>query len=574
MRLGLAQLNPTVGDLAGNRRKILDAYTALVAQGAELVVFPELAVCGYPPRDLLFKRRFVPDVAETLAQIAAATGAVPAIVGTVELNPTGRGRPFYNSAAFCYRGAVVAIGRKCLLPTYDVFDEDRYFEPATSPTVVDHAGVRIGLTICEDIWTHPMISTRRLYSGRMPIEQLADQKCDLMVNLSASPWHNAKDGVRQNLVVSKAARALGCAVAYINAIGGNDELIFDGRSHVVDAQGHVTAGLAAFAEELRVVEVCLARTSVSSAAVSVASVSQRSTLNPQLAASFAPAELSDIYHALVLGLRDYAQKSGFKRALIALSGGIDSAIVAVLAADAFGPENVIGVSLPSAISSQHSRDDARILAENLGIRFETIAIADAVVAAETALGPIFAGRAPDVTEENIQARVRGVLMMALSNKFGSLLLTTGNKSEMAVGYCTLYGDMCGGLAVISDVFKTQIFALARWINSPAAPGDGREIIPLNTIEKPPSAELRPGQVDQDSLPPYDILDAILKGYVEEGLSRRDLIAQGFAESVVNDVVRKVDLNEYKRKQAAPGLKITPLAFGVGRRIPIVQKYVS
>ena len=577
MRLGLAQLNPTVGDLAGNRRKILDAYTALVAQGAELVVFPELAVCGYPPRDLLFKRRFVPDVAETLAQIAAATGAVPAIVGTVELNPTGRGRPFYNSAAFCYRGAVVAIGRKCLLPTYDVFDEDRYFEPATSPTVVDHAGVRIGLTICEDIWTHPMISTRRLYSGRMPIEQLADQKCDLMVNLSASPWHNAKDGVRQNLVVSKAARALGCAVAYINAIGGNDELIFDGRSHVVDAQGHVTAGLAAFAEELRVVEVSLARTSVSSAAVSAvsaASVFQRSTLNPQLAASFAPAELSDIYHALVLGLRDYAQKSGFKRALIALSGGIDSAIVAVLAADAFGPENVIGVSLPSAISSQHSRDDARLLAENLGIRFETIAIADAVIAAETTLGPLFAGRPPDVTEENIQARVRGVLMMALSNKFGSLLLTTGNKSEMAVGYCTLYGDMCGGLAVISDVFKTQIFALARWINSPAAPGAGREIIPLNTIEKPPSAELRPGQVDQDSLPPYDILDAILKGYVEEGLSRRDLIAQGFAESVVNDVVRKVDLNEYKRKQAAPGLKITPLAFGVGRRIPIVQKYVS
>ena len=246
----------------------------------------------------------------------------------------------------------------------------------------------------------------------------------------------------------------------------------------------------------------------------------------------------------------------------------------MLAADAFGPENVIGVSLPSSISSQHSRDDARILAENLGIRFETIAIADAVVAAETALGPIFAGRASDVTEENIQARVRGVLMMALSNKFGSLLLTTGNKSEMAVGYCTLYGDMCGGLAVISDVFKTQIFALARWINSPAAPGAGREIIPLNTIEKPPSAELRPGQVDQDSLPPYDILDAILKGYVEEGLSRRDLIAQGFAESVVNDVVRKVDLNEYKRKQAAPGLKITPLAFGVGRRIPIVQKYVS
>lgn len=570
MRLGLAQLNPIVGDLAGNRRKILEAYAALVAQGAELVVFPELIVCGYPPRDLLFKRRFVPDVAESLAQIATAIGAVPALIGTVELNPTGRGRPFYNSAAFCYRGTVAAVARKCLLPTYDVFDEDRYFEPATSPSVVDHAGHRIGVTLCEDIWTHPMISTRRLYSGRMPIDQLADQKCDLMVNLSASPWHSAKAGVRQNLVVSEAARSLGCPVAYVNAVGGNDELIFDGRSHVCDAQGNVTAGLAAFAEELRVVDVPLARSDAHPPTTASSSAARPAPIAP----SFAPAELPDIYHALVLGLRDYATKSGFKRALVALSGGIDSAVVAVIAAEAFGPENVIGVSLPSSISSQHSRDDARLLAENLGLRFETIAIADAVAAAETALGPIFAGRAPDVTEENIQARVRGVLMMALSNKFGALLLTTGNKSEMAVGYCTLYGDMCGGLAVISDVFKTQIFALARWINSPAAPGAGREIIPLNTIQKPPSAELRPGQVDQDSLPPYDILDAILKGYVEEGLSRRDLIAQGFAESVVNDVVRKVDLNEYKRKQAAPGLKITPLAFGVGRRIPIVQKYVS
>jgi NAD+ synthase (glutamine-hydrolysing) len=322
---------------------------------------------------------------------------------------------------------------------------------------------------------------------------------------------------------------------------------------VAQSDGSITAGLAAFTEEIRVVDT---------------------NIRTVPAPSFQQAELADIYAALVLGLRDYAQKSGFKKALIALSGGIDSALVAVIAAEAFGPQNVIGVSLPSSISSQHSRDDARILADNLGIRFETIAIADAVAATEHSLEPVFKGLARDVTEENIQARTRGVLMMALSNKFGALLLTTGNKSEMAVGYCTLYGDMCGGLAVISDVFKTQIFALARWINSPAAPGAGREIIPLNTIEKPPSAELRPGQVDQDSLPPYDILDAILKGYVEEGLSRRDLIAQGFAESVVNDVVRKVDLNEYKRKQAAPGLKITPLAFGVGRRIPIVQKYVS
>ncbi len=556
MRLGLAQLNPTVGDLAGNRRKILDAYAALVAQGAELVVFPELAVCGYPPRDLLFKRRFVTDVADSLLEIAAAVGAVPALIGTVETNPTGRGRPFFNSAAFCYRGKVAAMARKCLLPTYDVFDEDRYFEPAPSPTVIQHAGCRIGITICEDIWTHPTISTRRLYSGRVPLDQLADQKCDFMVNISASPWHASKESVRQNIVVADSARALGCPVAYVNCVGGNDELIFDGRSLVCDGQGRVLAGLAAFAEDLRVVDVRL--TGGTNAPFEA----------PSLHPSFAPDPCGDIFNALVLGLRDYAHKSGFKRALIALSGGIDSAVVGVIAAAAFGPENVMGVSLPSAISSQHSRDDARILAENLGMRFETIAIAEAVAASEGLLAPLFAGRPRDVAEENIQARVRGVLMMALSNKFGSILLTTGNKSEMAVGYCTLYGDMCGGLAVISDVFKTQVYALARWINRE------KEIIPVSTIEKPPSAELRPDQTDQDSLPPYDVLDAILKGYVEEGLSRRDLVAQGFAEGVVNDVVRKVDLNEYKRKQAAPGLKIAPLAFGVGRRIPIVQKYVS
>lgn len=556
MRLGLAQFNPTVGDLAGNRRKILDAYNALVAQGAELVVFPELAVCGYPPRDLLFKRRFVPDVTDSLNEIAAAVGAVPALIGTVEVNPTGRGRPFFNSAAFCYRGKVAAVARKRLLPTYDVFDEDRYFEPATSPTVIEHAGRRIGITICEDIWTHPMLSTRRLYSGRTPIEQLAEQKCDVMVNLSASPWYSTKENVRQNLVVADAARALHCPVAYVNVVGGNDELIFDGRSLVVDGQGRVVAGLSAFTQDLRVVEI--------KPPAGTAAPFEPATLHP----TFAQDELKDMFDALVLGLRDYAHKSGFKRALIALSGGIDSAVVGVIAAAAFGPENVIGVSLPSAISSQHSRDDARELAQNLGVRFETIAIADAVAACETALGPLFAGRPRDVAEENIQARIRGVLMMALSNKFGSLLLTTGNKSEVAVGYCTLYGDMCGGLAVISDVFKTQVYALARWINRE------REIIPRSSIDKPPSAELRPNQTDQDSLPPYDMLDAILKGYVEEGLSRRDLVAQGFAEAVVNDVVRKVDLNEYKRKQAAPGLKITPLAFGVGRRIPIVQKYVS
>ena len=437
--------------------------------------------------------------------------------------------------------------RKCLLPTYDVFDEDRYFEQATQPTVVEFAGQRIGITICEDIWTHAMISTRRLYNGIEPVAQLAAQHCDVMVNLSASPWNYGKGDLRHTLI-SNTARALRCPVAYVNAIGGNDELLFDGRSVVSDAAGRLVGGLAAFREDLRVVDT----------------VSASAQVDP----TFEQEELADIFAALVLGVRDYAQKTGFKRALLGLSGGIDSALTAVIAAAALGPENVVGVSLPSVISSQHSRDDARLLARNLDIEFHTIAIADTVAAAEQTLAPVFAGRPRDIAEENIQARARGLLLMAISNKFGALLLTTGNKSELAVGYCTLYGDMCGGLAVISDVFKMQVYALSRWINRE------KEIIPRSSIDKAPSAELRPNQTDQDSLPPYEMLDAILKGYVEEGLSRADLVGQGFAAAVVDDIVRKVDLNEYKRKQAAPGLKITPLAFGVGRRIPIVQKYVN
>jgi len=392
------------------------------------------------------------------------------------------------------------------------------------------------------------------------VKQLAAQRCDLMLNISASPWHHEKGGVRQTLVTD-AAFELDCPVVYVNAVGGNDELVFDGRSLVSDPAGHVFSGLAAFAEELRVVDVPLG-------------AAENAGHAPELSPSFAQAELADIFAALALGLRDYGLKSGFRRALVAISGGIDSAVVAAIATAAFGAENVIGVSLPSPISSQHSKDDAQQLARNLGIRCETIPIAAAVGEAEAALAPLFAGRPRDVTEENIQARVRGVLMMALSNKFGSLLLSTGNKSEMAVGYCTLYGDMCGGLAVISDVYKTQVYALANWINADARRAGRTPPIPQSTIDKAPSAELRPGQTDQDSLPPYDVLDAVLKGYIEDGLSRADLVAQGFAAAVVNDVVRKVDLNEYKRKQAAPGLKITPLAFGVGRRIPIVQKYVG
>ena len=564
MKIGLAQLNTTVGDLDGNRRRVLDAYHDLVARGAELVVTPEMVVTGYPPRDLLLRRRFDEDAAAALAALAAEIGEVPLLVGCIEANPTGEGRPCFNAAAFCQRGRVVATAHKCLLPSYDVFDEDRYFEPAHQPTVLELPGLRLGITICEDIWTHPAVSTSRLYRGENPVAQLAAQKCDLMLNLSASPWHNGKGDVRARLVTD-AARALGCPVVYCNAVGGNDELIFDGRSLVADAAGQILAGLPAFREACEIVDVPVGRALPSAPPAA-----------PHLDPTFAQPEMKDIFEALVLGLRDYAFKSGFKRALVALSGGIDSAVVAALAAAAFGPENVTGVSLPSSISSQHSRDDARVLAANLRIPFHTITIADTVAAAESALGPLFAGRPRDVAEENIQARTRGVLMMALSNKFNALLLTTGNKSEVAVGYCTLYGDMCGGLAVISDLFKMQVYALARWINaeysrSLGVPGG---VIPLSTIEKPPSAELRPDQKDQDSLPPYDLLDALLTGYVEEGLSRRDLIARGFAPATVNDICRKVDLNEYKRKQAAPGLKITPLAFGVGRRIPIVQKYVS
>ena len=546
MRIGLAQINTIVGDLAGNRRLIEAAYKTLVAQGAELVVFPELVVCGYPPRDLLFKRRFVADVERITQAIAASIGQVPAVVGYTEANTTGQGRPAFNSAAFCHQGKIVASARKCLLPTYDVFDEDRYFEPAAAASVVKFNNHRIGITICEDIWTHEMISTRRLYNGIDPVRQLTGE-CDLMVNLSASPWHHGKGNVRHTLV-SDTARRLGCPVVYVNAIGGNDDLLFDGRSIVAAAGGRLLGGLAAFRDDLQVVDT--------------------SGVPQPFAPTFDQEDLADIHDALVLGVRDYVQKSGFKKVLLGLSGGIDSALTAVIAAQAVGPQNVIGISLPSAISSQHSRDDAAIVAKNLGIQYHTLAIADVVAAAESALVPLFTGRPRDIAEENIQARARGLLLMAVSNKFGALLLTTGNKSELAVGYCTLYGDMCGGLAVISDVFKTQVYALSRWINRHG------EIIPRNSIDKAPSAELRPDQTDQDSLPPYDLLDAILKGYVEQGLSRADLVAQGFAAEVVNDVVRKVDLNEYKRKQAAPGLKITPLAFGVGRRIPIVQKYVS
>jgi NAD+ synthase (glutamine-hydrolysing) len=547
MKIGIAQINTTVGDLSGNSQRILDAYQALVSEGAELVLFPELAICGYPPRDLLFKTRFVSDTEDALDAIAKKIGSVPAIIGYVQdRGPYIIGRPFYNAAAWCEAGEIKAVGRKSLLPSYDVFDEERYFEPAEAPTVYEWQGKKVGLTICEDIWNNPSVPTSRRYCDD-PVGTLAEQNIDLLINLSASPWHEGKNEAREPLVQDAAERC-GCPAVYCNAIGGNDELIFDGGSLVAHHERGLVAGLAAFREESRVIDL----------ADSAGSVSEYFNLKGNAAT----------HDALVLGLRDYAHKSGFKKALIGLSGGIDSAVVCAIAAKAFGPENVIGIALPSAISSQHSRDDAAALAQNLGIQYSEVAIADTVASAEAALGPLFEGMSADVTEENIQARARGLLLMAMSNKFGALLLTTGNKSEIAVGYCTLYGDMCGGLAVISDLPKMRVYALARYINHE------REIIPVNTIEKAPSAELRPDQKDEDSLPAYPVLDGILRLYVEDGLSRAEIVEKGYDQETVNDIVRKVDLNEYKRKQAAPGLKTTPLAFGVGRRIPIVQKYVS
>ena len=546
MKIGLAQLNTTVGDLDGNRQKMTTAYQELVDAGAELVLFPELVVCGYPPRDLLFKSQFVSDTLKALHQFAAQTGDIPAVVGVVDHNPHSPGRPFINTAVCCHRGTVTHRAIKCLLPTYDVFDEDRYFEPAPVPSVWEIAGKRIGITICEDLWIHPELNTSRSYD-RDPVADLAGAGVDLVLNLSASPWHSGKESVREELVMDAATRC-GCPVVYCNAIGGNDELIFDGRSLAASSSGELIAGLPAFAESNTIVDT--------------------EAGEPALHPTFRQEPLANIYAALVLGLKDYGYKCGFKQVLLGLSGGIDSSVTACLAVAAFGPENVLGISNPSAISSQHSQDDAADLARNLKIHMETLPIAPLVDAAEQTLAGLFAETSPGVAEENIQARSRGLLWMGISNKFGRLLLTCGNKSELAVGYCTLYGDMCGGLAVISDLPKTQVYALAQWINR------DREIIPSNVLTKAPSAELRPDQTDQDSLPDYDTLDGILERYVEFGKSSREIIADGFEPDVVKDVIRKVDLNEYKRKQAAPGLKITPLAFGVGRRIPIVQRYVS
>ncbi len=542
MKIALAQINTTVGDFDGNKSLILDAYRKAVAQGAELVLTPELAITGYPPRDLVNRSQFVPANKETLQAIASEIGDVPLITGFVDFNENGRGRHFRNAAAVLHRGKIIRITHKSLLPTYDVFDEDRYFEPADEIKPVLVNGVRLGITICEDIWTDEFLS-RPLYNVSPP-QELARQGIDLLVNISASPFHLGKPAVRQRMM-SSLARDLQIPIAYCNAVGGNDQLVFDGNSLVISADGTIITALPGFEESLRVVEL--------------SDILKSAFQNPQ-------SDTEQLYRAMVLGLRDYARKCGFKSCVLGLSGGIDSALVAVIAAQAFGPQNVLGVSLPSIFSSEGSKDDARDIAKNLGIRYETIPIQAAFESVKTQLAPVFAGRPEDITEENMQSRIRGLILMSLSNKFGHLLLTTGNKSEMAVGYCTIYGDMCGGLAVISDLPKTRVYEVARWINRE------REIIPWSSIEKPPSAELKPDQKDQDTLPEYEVLDGILELFVEQGKCANEITAAGFDEKIVRWVLRRVDANEWKRHQAAPGLKVTSKAFGIGRRIPIAQRF--
>ena len=541
MKIALAQINTTVGDFGGNRSLIEKAYLQGSGEGVELVVTPELAITGYPPRDLLLKSGFIEANLAALEDLAGTVGEVGLVVGHVGLNESHTGRRATNAVSLLYQGKIVATRTKTLLPTYDVFDEDRYFEPANENTPVEYNGRKLGLTICEDVWNDEVFWSDRRYEGN-PVDELVEQGADIIINISASPWSLGKERMRCEMLSSLATK-INRPVIYCNAVGGNDELVFDGGSLGLNIEGKVLGAGVHFSEDLVVIDL---------------------EKEPQDIPESQPMGL--LYDALVLGVRDYLGKCGFKSAIIGLSGGIDSAVTAVIAAAALGAENVRGISMPSQYSSQGSLDDSKALADNLGIQYDVISIKEGFEMMNESLEPIFKGKDEDVTEENMQARLRGLIMMAASNKFGSLVLTTGNKSELAVGYCTLYGDMCGGLAVLSDVPKTMVYDLANWINRE------REVIPWSTIEKPPSAELRPDQKDEDSLPPYEILDEILEKYVVECQSVDQIVAAGFDEQIVGQIARLIDLNEYKRRQAAPGLKVTSKAFGVGRRIPVAQRY--
>lgn len=545
MKIALAQINSTVGAVPDNTRRILEWIDRAAEKGADLVVFPELAVTGYPPNDLLEHRSLTQASLDALQKIAESTsgeGRPGVIVGYLDRNEDEGGKTLYNAAALLAEGRIVSRHTKSLLPTYDVFDEARYFEPAAEVHTTEFRGHRLAVTICEDFWNDRLYWKRRSYLFD-PVEELAKESPDLMITISASPFWIGKARIRDEMY-SAATKRYGIPLVHLNMVAGNDSLVFDGRSNVWGADGRKLAEAKAFEEELKIVDLD----------------------NGSPAEAIAPDldENEEIYRALILGVKDYVRKCGFKHVLIGLSGGIDSALTAALAVDALGPEAVTGVAMPSEFSSEHSVTDAKKLAENLGIRFHVLPIKPIYEEFIQTLDPMFKGTGFNVAEENIQARTRGTLLMALSNKFDWLVLTTGNKSELAVGYCTLYGDMSGGLAVISDLLKTRVYALSRWMNR-----DG-EKIPVDTIEKPPSAELRPGQLDSDSLPPYDVLDPIVEAYVEKHLHAREIIEAGGDPEIVSRIVRMIDRNEYKRQQAAPGIKITTKAFGIGRRMPIAR----
>lgn len=578
LTIAIAQLNPTIGDLSGNARGILQAAHQAQEQGAELLLTPELSLCGYPPRDLLLNPGFVEAIEQTLGQLAAELPPdLAVLVGTVEVNPRSRqqgGKPLFNSTALLYQGQAQQIFHKRLLPTYDVFDEDRYFEPGWQPNILTlplPAGppLRIGVTICEDVWNEEEFWGQRTYSVN-PTVDLTQQDVDLIVNLSASPFSVGKQRLRESMLHYTATR-YDQPLIYTNQVGGNDDLLFDGSSMALNRQGEVVCRAAAFATDLVWVQYDRAR----------------QDLLPSRIAPLPDSDEAEIWAALVLGVRDYARKCGFRQAVIGLSGGIDSSLVAAIAAAALGAEHVLGVLMPSPYSSKHSIQDALTLAENLGIRTQTLPIGPAMEVYEQTLADLFAETTPGVAEENIQSRIRGNLLMAIANKFGYLVISTGNKSELAVGYCTLYGDMSGGLAAIADVPKTQVYALCRWLNSDFskdAHSNGffphlkskiqnpkSKPIPINVLEKAPSAELKPGQVDQDSLPPYEILDDILYRLIDQHQPPRQIVEAGHAPAVVERVVQMVTRAEFKRRQAPPGLKITDRAFGVGWRMPIAAR---
>ena len=554
MQIALAQINNTVGDLNGNTAKILHFARRADGAGADLVVFPELALTGYPPRDLVEKHSFLDRTAGALNDIIRESTHLKTalIVGYVARSPESAAIKAQNAAAVIQDGRLIFDQRKSLLPTYDVFDEARYFHPADHQDIFTLNGTRIALAICEDFWNDKQFWERRRYSHD-PIEELANKGADLIVSINASPWNIGKRAQRR-AIFEAIAKRFQLPVVYVHMVGGNDQLVFDGSSFAMDKTGRVAACAKSFEEDLIIFD-----------SASETGDDHDSALTLDQAA----------FEALVLGTRDYIRKCGFRSVIVGLSGGIDSALVATIAVEAVGRENVLGIGMPGPYSSEHSLTDACVLARNLGIRFEVIPIKAGYEALMETLAPLFTGFNPDTTEENLQSRLRGVTLMALSNKFGSLVLTTGNKSEIAVGYCTLYGDMCGGLAVISDVPKTMVYRLARLANRRAKERGLMPPIPENTLTKPPSAELRPDQKDTDSLPDYAELDAILAAYVEQYESVPEIAAQeSLPEDLVRDIIRKVDRNEYKRQQAAPGLRITPKAFGVGRRFPIAHRFTE